>query len=190
MSWGLYIIGKLVRKTSKRRNVFIYLRFILVCLASCEQVDVGVSWYILFIHYITCTMLVCIKKEWFGVWIFLELWRWGTVRFTSRMQIKCTHSINSVFWAIVSVGKKWKYFIPFNLPPDWVFECCWGSFCWAPFEIIWLKDLRQNFGPGIEFLLLILISTQLSVIPRRFTHKSGLKQWKSDLHLKKLLYNF
>ena len=36
-----------MRKTSKRRNGFIYLRFILVCLASCEQVDVGVSWYIL-----------------------------------------------------------------------------------------------------------------------------------------------
>ena len=28
------------------RNVFIFLHFILFCLASCEQVDVGVSWYI------------------------------------------------------------------------------------------------------------------------------------------------
>ena len=35
-----------MRKTNKCRNVFIYLHFLLFCLASCEQVDVGVSWYI------------------------------------------------------------------------------------------------------------------------------------------------
>ena len=35
-----------MRNTNKFRNVFIYLHFILFCLATCEQVDVGVSWYI------------------------------------------------------------------------------------------------------------------------------------------------
>ena len=36
-----------MRNTNKCRNVFINLHFILFYLASCEQVDVGVSWYIL-----------------------------------------------------------------------------------------------------------------------------------------------
>ena len=35
-----------MRNTNKCRNVFIYLHFILFCLATCEQADVGVSWYI------------------------------------------------------------------------------------------------------------------------------------------------
>ena len=36
-----------MRNTNKCRNVFINVHFILFYLASCEQVDVGVSWYIL-----------------------------------------------------------------------------------------------------------------------------------------------
>ena len=35
-----------MRNTNKFRNVFIYLHFILFCLATCEQFGVGVSWYI------------------------------------------------------------------------------------------------------------------------------------------------
>ena len=96
------------------------------------------------------TILVCIKKSVLGLWIFLELSRQGTVRFVSRMQIKC---INRLFWAIVAVVEKRKCFIPFlMLATRLVLWMCTRIICWAPFKIVGSKDLRQNFCLSIKFL--------------------------------------
>ena len=94
--------------------------------------------------------LFVLKKSVLGLWIFLELWRQGTVRFVSRMQIKC---INSVFWAIVTVVEKRKCVIPFlNLATRLGLWMCLRIICWAPLKFVRLKDLRQKFGLTIEFL--------------------------------------